>query len=657
MTSNHEDGSRAPGSSRRPGPLGRFAGALAALLALAVLLAAAPVAHAASPIHGRDSVLVLHSYSQDFVWTRSQQEGIDAVLGAYASAYEVRIEYLDAVHHPELLKGRLVLDLFRAKLADQRFRLVLTSDNAAFDFARAHRAALFPGVPIVFMGLNGYEDSMLRGEKGITGVAEDPDLSGTLQVLLQLVPQTKRIVFPGMVNDLTYRAIRGTVAKDLAALPPQVVAEFPEYPDVDAALEAVRTLPPDAAIVIMTNMRTRDGEGISSQRVVELVSAAASVPVFTNWDFVVGHGAVGGSVISGVEQGRQAAEIAVQILRGERPESIPVHRGAGKTFLFDHRQLARYDIPASRLPPGAVTLFSPERSFRVSRETAWIAGVSFAVLLGMTISLVLSVRRRRRAEEQVHALNRELEGRVRERTAQLESANKELESFAYSVSHDLRAPLRHIDGYVDLLVSRCRDSLSEKGKYYADTIAGSARQMGVLIDELLQFSRTGRVDLHRERLDMNQALQEALTLIRESNAGRTIEWVIGELPSVLGDSALLRQVWTNLLENAVKYTRPRTAARIEISAREGDGEIVFAIADNGVGFDMKYADKLFGVFKRLHSQDEFEGIGIGLANVHRIIGRHGGRTWAEGKVDGGATFYFSLPQAAVSGGSSRRKSA
>lgn len=237
----------------------------------------------------------------------------------------------------------------------------------------------------------------------------------------------------------------------------------------------------------------------------------------------------------------------------------------------------------------------------------------------------------------------ELEVKVLERTTQLEESNKELEAFSYSVSHDLRAPLRHLSGFAELLTNCLRNTLPEKEKHYLDVITDSAHQMGLLIDDLLQFSRTGRMDMQLTEVDMKIVLQDALQTIKHDAAGRDISWNVALLPKVYGDFALLRLVWLNLLGNAVKFTSSRLHTRIEIGVTPEKSEFVFFVRDNGVGFDMQYANKLFGVFQRLHSFQEFEGTGIGLANVRRIILRHGGRTWADAKLNKGATFYFSLP--------------
>jgi PAS domain S-box-containing protein len=238
-----------------------------------------------------------------------------------------------------------------------------------------------------------------------------------------------------------------------------------------------------------------------------------------------------------------------------------------------------------------------------------------------------------------------IERALQERTVQLEAVNKELEAFSYSVSHDLRAPLRAIDGFSRMLLEDCAAELSDAGKSYLQTVRDCARQMGCLIDELLAFARFGRQPITKQAVDMAALVQQCLSSLSGERIGRHIQVEIGALPPCSGDPGLLKQVWTNLLSNAIKYTRSREVATIEIGCQcssEETSELTYFVKDNGVGFDMRYADRLFNVFQRLHRTEDYEGNGVGLAIVERIIRRHGGRVWAAAEPEAGATFFFTL---------------
>ena len=266
--------------------------------------------------------------------------------------------------------------------------------------------------------------------------------------------------------------------------------------------------------------------------------------------------------------------------------------------------------------------------------------------IAMWVGTITDIDDVRRDRELLKTLNEDLEQRVRDRTSELAAANQELEAFSYSVSHDLRAPLRHVQGYVEMLTAATTGQLSDKSLRYLSTINAATLEMGELIDNLLAFSRIGRVTLAQSRVSLDNVVRDVIEGLEMSTRERNIKWRIAPLPSVTGDASLLKQVFANLLGNAVKYTRGRDPAEIEIGCSQAEGaHHVLFVRDNGAGFDMQYAHKLFGVFQRLHRTDEFEGTGIGLATVRRIVTRHGGRTWAEGKINGGATIYVTLPAA------------
>ncbi len=261
----------------------------------------------------------------------------------------------------------------------------------------------------------------------------------------------------------------------------------------------------------------------------------------------------------------------------------------------------------------------------------------------MTVS---DISLQKSAQMRIQELNRQMEGKVE----QVSEVNRELEAFSYSVSHDLRAPLRHVAGFSDKLARHLGDAADEKSRHYMEVISSSARRMASLIDDLLVYSRLGRSALRLQAVDMQSLVAETRAIldanVQSENTGHRVDWHIAPLPVLVADENMMRQLWMNLLGNAVKYSAKREVAKVEVTYTPmADGGHQFSVRDNGAGFDMEYSGKLFGVFQRLHKASEYAGTGIGLASVRRVLTRHGGRVWAEGVVDEGATFYFVLPPA------------
>ena len=321
---------------------------------------------------------------------------------------------------------------------------------------------------------------------------------------------------------------------------------------------------------------------------------------------------------------------------GTGPAVLAVVLSAAFYNYFFTEPLYSFDVSNEDLPRFLLFMAS-------AAIAAWFVAVRRRIesdLRDARDNLRVELEQRKRREDEIRKLNNELA----KRASDLETSNNELESFAYSVSHDLRAPLRHVVGFSELLQKQASSLLDEKSRRYTQTILEASKRMGNLIDDLLAFSRIGRAETKNTPVSLDQLVNDVVAEIRQDTGGQDIMWKIDPLPVCYGDRSMLRLVIFNLLSNAAKFTRMRAQAEIEIGCLDEENEVEVFVRDNGAGFDMQYVDKLFGVFQRLHLPEDFEGTGIGLATVRRIIHRHGGEVRAEGAVDQGATFYFSLPK-------------
>jgi PAS domain S-box-containing protein len=706
-------------------------------------------------------VLVLNSYHANFEWTEHIVWGIRSTFAKATPEVELTLEYMDTKNHDPAQIFPLLASLYQAKYQNTHFDVIITSDNNAFDFLLAHREHLFPGVPVVFCGLNSFSDDLIADQDGITGVVEDIDIQGTLDLALRLHPDTETVA---VVSDMTPSDAANR--ERLAQVKPTYEArvDFIDLVGLPAPVlqQAVAQLPANTVILFFNLYRDYQGGKFTLDEGMRLISANSGLPIYSLWEDKVAHGALGGVTTSGEAQGREAAHMALRILHGELPAAIPVLQESPNVPMFNYAQLQRFDIPLSHLPEGSVLLNEPQTFYYQYKSYIFGALAFSAFQMVIIIILWMNITRRKQAEEALQeseALLRQvidlvpypifakdadgrfllvnhagaqfvgktvaqMEGHLeakwvldetilqkiqaedrnviaegqtqvfpddvwtdaqgqahimqttklpfrykrnkppgvlgisiditeRQRAKQdleryadaLKRSNEDLQQFAYVVSHDLKAPLRIVKGFLNLLRENTQHHLDSESEEYIHFAIDGIEKMERLIQDLLNYSRINSRGQEPVPTDAEAVLRDVLLGLELSLEAQDTEVTHDTLPTVMADATQLRQLFQNLIDNALKFSNHQQQPRVHIGVERQGNEWAFSVGDNGIGIAAKDQERIFGVFERLYTDEEYEGTGIGLAVCKKIVERHGGRMWVESEVGEGSTFYFTLPAA------------
>lgn len=579
-------------------------------------------------------ILVLNSYHPGYTWSDREMDGVTNSLSKSGISHELHVEYLDAKFFPKLEHFERLHSLFAEKYRKNRPDLIITLDNPAFEFAILYRKKLFNNIPVIFGGLNDFTPAMLAGETGVTGVVERQDFIGTVKLARLLQPQLKEVV---ILHDFTSSGLvsRQEAGEQLAPLSSSIKFRYLPEMTIDEVVSSLKGLKPGTIVLPFSFSRDKSGRVFTHSELSEILGKNSPVPVYATKEERLGFGVIGGNLMEGKTHGSQVAGLAVRILNGELPDSIPIVLKPASKPMLDYQVMEKFGIKPSSLPVGTETVNTPQSFYSQHSLVTNIAAAIILLLAGSLAMVTLANRRRIKAEE---ALIESERGKTRS----LEAANIEMESFCYAVSHDLQAPLRHIHSFSTILEEDYASSLDEQGLHCLQRLKSASIRMGDLISDLLTLSQISKAEVARTEFSLSDLAMEVIDdfLIHESS--RSITLTVDKPMILIADRKLVRVILDNLIGNAWKYTSKTADAIIHLGAQNMDGRTVYFIRDNGAGFDMQYAEKLFAPFQRLHSDNEFEGNGIGLATVQRVIIRHGGQIWGESALGKGATFFFTL---------------
>lgn len=614
---------------------------LAVLLALMSISAVALAEHSVAP----KRVLVLYWYNKDFPGNVLFDQSFQRALRSNpADNIEYYPEYLESNRFPTDAHAEALFDFLRRKYADKAIDVVVPVSDASMDFVLKYREDLFPNTPLVYIAIKRRMPEQLTTGPGMTGLVPANTHRETLDQALKLHPNTKQVFVVSGTPEKDKRL--DTVAREeLKAHEQKIPITYLTDLSLNELISTTKSLPPDSVILYVWQQSLNDhGRLLETWETLASFAPTSSAPIYGMGSVNVGNGIVGGHVVSSETNGTKMAEIVMQVLNGKRTQDIPL-ANAPAVWMFDWRELQRWKISETSLPFGSIVHF---REFTFWEQYKWrIVGVGGLIALQTSFIFVLLVerKRRRRAKGELNQLNAELEQRIAARTAALDAKSRELETFAYSVAHDLKAPLRGIDGYNRLLLEDHAGNLDDEGRYFLNTIQSSTAEMNQLIDDLLAYSRLERRDFKPDRLELKPLITKVVEQTKREENERAIDFVLDvNGGAVLADANGLTQALRNYLDNAIKFTRNVPQPRIEVGATETLTNCVLWVRDNGIGFDLKYHDRVFDIFQRLNPPEDYPGTGIGLAIVRKAMERMGGRAWAESQPGTGATFYLEIPK-------------
>jgi len=590
-------------------------------------------------------IVVLYWDTKDFSGNISFDQGFQAGMHSEPSSeWELFSEYLDSTRFPGEHQAELLHDYLREKYAGQKIDVVVATPDPALDFLLRYRNDLFSNSPIVFVAVRRPAPEVLASGPGLTGIIRANTHRKTLDLALKLHPQTREVFVISGTPELDKR-FEAISREELAGYEKKVRITYLTDLPVNELVNQAKEFPRDSIILYVWQRSADESKKyLQTVQILEKIRQSASVPIYGMGSRNVGYGIVGGYVQDSERNGLEAAELVRRVFNGTRAQDIPVDSAASLP-MFDWRELRRFGIDESQLPNGSVVRF---KEFTLWEQYKWrltLVGFLFLLQTAIITTLLLERRRRRRAKEALDRLNAELETRIESRTAALNAKSQELETFAYSVAHDLKAPLRGIDGYSRLLLEDYAKSLDDQGRTFLQTIQDSTDEMSRLIDDLLVYSRLERRELKTDRIELTPMVRALVEEKKREGADHEVDFVVDvNGATVLADSSGLAQSLRNYLDNAIKFTRKVSAPRIEVGSRESPRSCLLWVRDNGIGFDMKYHDRIFDIFQRLNVAEDYPGTGIGLAIVRKAMERMGGRAWAESEPGHGATFYLEIPK-------------